>query len=108
MLAEGIVAGAAEDAHGVNEPASLLEELRRFEQAMTVASLSEAIRLLESDCFDDPTAEHIREVGEYRPIQLGDKRFFETIQDLIRCQGCQGSVSHHSDLTLSGPRRIDE
>jgi hypothetical protein len=44
---------------------------------MTVASLSEAIRLLESDCFDDLTAEQIWEVGEYRPIQLGDRCFFE-------------------------------
>jgi hypothetical protein len=57
--------------------ASMLGELHEFERAFTVASLSEAIRLLESDRFEELTAAQIREVGEYRPIQLGEERFFE-------------------------------
>jgi hypothetical protein len=57
--------------------ASMLAELHKFERALTVASLSEAIRLLESDRFEELTAAQIREVGEYRPIQLGEERFFE-------------------------------
>lgn len=57
--------------------ASMLAELHGFERALTVASLSEAIRLLESDRFEELTAADIREVGEYRPIQLGEERFFE-------------------------------
>lgn len=77
MPQERNVAGAAKDACEPGERSSILGELHEFERAMTVASLSEAVRLLESDCFDDLTAEHIREVGEYRPIQLGDERFFE-------------------------------
>ena len=57
--------------------ALMLAELHKFERALTVASLSEAIRLLESDRFEELTAAQIREVGEYRPIQLGEERFFE-------------------------------
>jgi hypothetical protein len=57
--------------------ASLLAELHEFERGLNVASLSEAIRLLESELFDDLTAAQIREVGEYRPIQLGEERFFD-------------------------------
>ena len=57
--------------------ASMLAELHKFERKLTVASLSEAIRLLESDRFEDLTAAQIREVGEYRSIQLGEERFFE-------------------------------
>ena len=56
---------------------AMLAELHRFERALTVASLSEAIRLLESERFQELTAAQIREVGEYRPIQLGEERFFE-------------------------------
>ena len=55
----------------------MLAELHKFERALTVASLGEAIRLLESDRFEELTAAQIREVGEYRPIQLGEERFFE-------------------------------
>lgn len=55
----------------------MLAGLHRSEQALTAASLSEAIRLLESDRFAELTAAQIREVAEYRPIQLGDERFFE-------------------------------
>ena len=55
----------------------MLAELHKFERTLTVASLSEAIRLLESDRFEELSAAQIREVGEYRPIQLGEERFFE-------------------------------
>jgi hypothetical protein len=57
--------------------ASMLAELHKFERALTVASLSGAIRLLESDCFEELSDAQIREVGEYRPIELGEERFFE-------------------------------
>lgn len=55
----------------------MLAELHQCERALTVASLSETIRLLESDRFEELTAAQIREVGEYRPIRLGEERFFE-------------------------------
>jgi hypothetical protein len=57
--------------------ASMLVELHQLERALTVASLSEAIRLLESDRFEELTDAQIREVAEYRPIRLGGERFFE-------------------------------
>ena len=57
--------------------ALMLAELHKFERLLSVASLSEAIRLLESERFEELTAAQIREVGEYRPIELGEERFFE-------------------------------
>jgi hypothetical protein len=57
--------------------ASMLDELHKLERVLSVASLSEVIRLLESERFEELTAAQIREVGEYRPIELGEERFFE-------------------------------
>jgi len=57
--------------------ASMLDELHKFERVLSLASLSEVIRLLESERFEELTAAQIREVGEYRAIELGEERFFE-------------------------------
>ena len=55
---------------------SPLEELHRIQGNIIVPAISEAIRLLESEKFEELTSEHIRAVAEYQPIELGDERFF--------------------------------
>jgi hypothetical protein len=52
-------------------------ELRSFQSLLTEAALAESLRLLESPRFEDLTEQHVREVGEYRPIEIGGERFFE-------------------------------
>ena len=52
-------------------------ELRSFQSLLTEAALTESLRLLESPRFEDLTEQHVREVGEYRPIEIGGERFFE-------------------------------
>jgi len=55
----------------------LREELRNFQSRLTEASVAEALRLLESPRFEELTEQHVREVAEYRPIELAGERFFE-------------------------------
>jgi len=55
----------------------LREQLQSFQSLLTEAALAEALRLLESPRFEDLTEQHVREVGEYRPIEIGGERFFE-------------------------------
>lgn len=55
----------------------LREELWTFQKKLSEASVSEALRLLESPQFERLTDQHIREVSEYRPIELDGERFFE-------------------------------
>lgn len=55
----------------------LREELWNFQRVLSEASVSEALRLLESPHFDDLTEQHVREVSEYRSIELSGERFFE-------------------------------
>jgi hypothetical protein len=55
----------------------LREELRGFQKELTEPSLAEALRLLESPHFAKVTAQHVREVAEYRPIEIAGERFFE-------------------------------
>lgn len=55
----------------------LKSELRQLERDLTDASLAEALRLLESPRFDRVTDSHIRDVAEYRPIEVAGERFFE-------------------------------
>ena len=55
----------------------LREELRLVERELTEASLAEALRVLESPRFEELTERHVREVSEYRPIELAGERFFE-------------------------------
>ena len=56
--------------------ASLLQELHRFARTASLASLCEAIRLLESDRFCELTDSDIQQVANYRGIELGDEWFF--------------------------------
>jgi hypothetical protein len=55
----------------------LREELQSFQKQLTEASLAEALRLLESPLAEELTERHVREVAEYRPIELSGERFFE-------------------------------
>jgi len=55
----------------------LRDELRSFQGLMTEAALAEALRLLESPLAEELTDAHVREIGEYRPIELSGERFFE-------------------------------
>jgi hypothetical protein len=52
-------------------------ELRTFQSLLTEPSLAEALRLLESPLVEELTERHVREVAEYRPIELKGERFFE-------------------------------
>jgi len=55
----------------------LRDELRRFQRDLNEASLAESLRLLESPRFAELTERHVREVAEYRLIEVGGERFFE-------------------------------
>lgn len=55
----------------------LREQLHSFQSLLTEAALAEALRLLESPRFGDLTEQHVREVGEYRPIEIAGERFFD-------------------------------
>ena len=55
----------------------LRAELRGFQSLLTEPSLAEALRLLESPLALELTEQHVREVAEYRPIELAGERFFE-------------------------------
>jgi hypothetical protein len=54
----------------------LIAELHRLTAKASLPSLREAIRLLESEQFEALTPDHIREVADYRSIELGSERFF--------------------------------
>jgi len=55
----------------------LREQLHGFQSLLTEEALAEALRLLESPRFEALTEQHVREVGEYRPIEIQGERFFE-------------------------------
>ena len=55
----------------------LFAELQHHERRFTLPALEEAIRLLSSEKFSELTSEHIRDVAEYRSIEIGDEIFFE-------------------------------
>ena len=55
----------------------LREQLRSFQKELSEPALTEALRLLESPHFAEITEQHVREVGEYRPIEVAGERFFE-------------------------------
>lgn len=55
----------------------LREDLRQVERDLTEASLAEALRVLGSPRFGELTERHVREVSEYRPIELAGELFFE-------------------------------
>ena len=52
-------------------------ELRNLQGLLTECALAEALRLLESPRAAELTEQHVREVAEYRPIELAGERFFE-------------------------------
>lgn len=54
----------------------LHDELKRLQSALTEPSLAEALRLLASPRFAEVTDREVREVAEYRPIELAGERFF--------------------------------
>jgi hypothetical protein len=55
----------------------LREELRTFQSRLNEPGLAEALRLLGSPSVEQLTERHVREVAEYRPIELAGERFFE-------------------------------
>jgi len=55
----------------------LQQELRALERELTEPSLAEALRLLESPRFESVTDAHVREVAQYRGIEVAGERFFE-------------------------------
>jgi hypothetical protein len=54
-----------------------LTELLRLERGLTVPSLSEAIRLLESEKFHRLTSAQIRAIAQYQSIEIAGERFFD-------------------------------
>ncbi len=61
----------------MNADPHLLADLHHLEGTALPPALCEAIRLLESDRFEQLTDAHIHEVASYRAIELGDETFFE-------------------------------
>ena len=59
-------------------PACILPEpLHTFEGAALAPALRETVRLLESDKFPRLTHADIREISDYRGIEIDDEVFFE-------------------------------
>lgn len=56
---------------------ALLDELRDLEWDVLLPSLCESIRLLESDAFENLTDADVREIANYRAIDVGQETFFE-------------------------------
>jgi hypothetical protein len=54
----------------------LRADLRQLQRDLTEAALAEALRLLESPCFEELTEQQVREVAEYRAIEIAGERFF--------------------------------
>ena len=55
----------------------LRADLRQLQRDLTEAALAEALRLLESPCFEELTEQQVREVAEYRAIEIAGERFFQ-------------------------------
>lgn len=106
----------------------LRAELLRLQAGLTEASIAEALRLLESDRFPELTEQHVREVMEYRPIELSGDRFFErawsrgkeagatlgfalrlgaqvVCDDLARLRASLGGGAEAGDLRRTAPAR---
>ena len=54
----------------------LRADLRQLQRDLTEAALAEALRLLESPRFEELTDQQVREVAEYRAIEIAGERFF--------------------------------
>ncbi len=57
--------------------ARIRADMWELERGLAEASLAEALRLLESPHFEHLTDSHVREVSEYRPIEVAGERYFE-------------------------------
>lgn len=55
---------------------TLLRELHSLQGRLTLSSIAEAIRLLESDKFQRLTDRDVRDVANYRAIEIDDETFF--------------------------------
>jgi len=55
----------------------LLAELHSLQGRLTLASITEAIRLLESEKFSRLTDRDVRDVANYRSIEIDDEPFFD-------------------------------
>ena len=55
----------------------LRADLRQLQRDLTEAALAEALRLLESPRFEQLTEQQVREVAEYRAIEIAGERFFQ-------------------------------
>lgn len=64
-------------ASGVGTGPESLADLRAWERKLTLSSLNEAIRLLESEKFSKLTYSHVRCIAEYQPIEIDGESFFE-------------------------------
>jgi hypothetical protein len=56
---------------------ALHADLRQLQRDLTEAALAEALRLLESPRFEELTERQVREVAEYRAIEIAGERFFQ-------------------------------
>ena len=55
----------------------LFAELHRWERTLTLPSLNEAIRLLQSEKFQKLTGQQVHCIAEYRSIRIDEESFFE-------------------------------
>ncbi len=55
----------------------MLADLHELERKLTIPSIVEAIRLLNSGKFHQLTSEQIRSIANYQPIKIEDEWFFD-------------------------------
>jgi hypothetical protein len=83
-------------------------ELHRLAQRLTLPSLAQVIRLLESDKVCSLTNDQIRAIGEYGSIEIDGQRFF----DQAFCSGKEAAgslgfaLSMGRELVLEDLRRL--
>lgn len=58
------------------DPDTLFRELHSLQSRLTLSSITEAIRLLKSDKFSRLTDRDVRDVANYRAIEIDDEPFF--------------------------------
>jgi len=56
---------------------ALLDELHALQPQLTLPSISEAIRLLESDKFARVTDQDVKAIANYRSVEIDDETFFQ-------------------------------
>lgn len=103
-------------AHGhwpVND--SSVAEFHGWQRRLTLASVNEAIRLLQSEKFQKLTNQHVHCIAEYRAIEIDDESFFDkafsTGKEVAACLAFAMEIGWHAVLqdlarlrsTLLGP-----